>query len=111
VSPQVVEIFRECLDSVEAVFAQGKCARGSGCPRVYESHLHDIERLFGIADKRAAIGDMNVYVGTFVEVICILRVAIAHDGVGDDRIDFYYGDAWAAVRNGPQLCDATYLTD
>ena len=43
---------------------------------------------------------MNVYVWPFVQVLGVICVAAAHDGVGDDGIDLNPGNAPASICHG-----------
>ncbi len=97
---EMLEVLAESFDCVEAVFAQGKCAGRGGSPCVHQGHLHDVELLAGVAHKGAAIGDVDVHLGPLIEVVDVVGVTAAHDGVGYDGIDFDSGDARAAGSQG-----------
>ncbi len=99
---QVLEVFAERFDRVQAVFAQGKGAGGGGGPGVDQRHLHDVELLLRIAHKRPAVGDVNVHLGPLVQMKGVVGVAAAHDGVGNDGIDLDSGNARAAIAHRAQ---------
>ena len=42
---------------------------------------------------------MNVYIRPLVKMLGVIRVAAAHDGVGDDGIDFNPGNALTPIRH------------
>src|SRR5208282_507870 len=71
-----------------------------------QRHLHDVEVLRGRAHKRTAVADVNVNIRALVQMLRIVRVALTHDGSGDDGVDFDSGHARAAVSYGPQHVDA-----
>ena len=103
---EVIEVFAECLDGIEIVFAEGErpgCGRGPG---VDQGHLHDIELLWSGTQERPAVGDMNMHVGPLVEMLGVVGVTLAHDGGRDDGIDLDPGYAGTAVCNRAQDIDA-----
>ena len=108
---QMLEVFPEGFDGVQAVFAEGKGAGGGGGPGVHQRHLHHVELLLGIAHKRAAIGDVDVHFGPLVQMKGVVRVAAAHDGVGDDGIDLDSGNAGTAVAHRAQDVHAAAGSD
>ncbi len=93
----MIEIFAEGLDGVEIILAERECAsRGRG-PGVDQRHLHHIKMLRARAQKRSAVGHVNMNVRPIVEMLRVGGVALAHDGGGDDGIDFDPGHAGTAV--------------
>ncbi len=108
---EVIEIFAERLDGIEIVFAEGERAGGGRGPGVDQRHLHDIKMLRSRAQKRAAIGDVDMHVGPIVEMLRVVGVPLAHDGGGDDGIDLDPGHARAAVGHGAQNVDAAARAD
>ena len=94
---QVLEVFPEGFHGVQTVFAEGKGARGGGGPGIHQRHLHHVKLLLGVAHKRAAIGHVDVHFRLLVQMKGVVRVAAAHDGVGDDGIDLDSGNAGTAV--------------
>ena len=98
---QMFEVFAEGFHRIETVFAQGKRARCGGSPRIDQGHLHDVELLAGVAHKRTAIGDVDMNLGPIVEVVDVVGITAAHDGVGDDGIDFDSSNAGTSVGQRP----------
>ena len=111
VGPQVLEVFLERFDGIEIVLAQRECACGGGGPGIHQRHLQDVELLAGVAYERAAIGDLDMDIRALVQVLCVIRVAAAHDGIGDDGIDLDSSDAVAAIGDRPQNVDPSTRPD
>ena len=96
---QMLEVFAESFDRVQTVLAQGKGACGGGGPGVHQRHLHDVELLIGIAHKRPAIGDVDVYFRLLIEMECVVRVTAPHDRIGNDGIDLDSSNTGAAIAH------------
>ncbi len=105
------EIFLEGFHRVKAVLAQGEGAGRGGRPCVHQRHLDHVEALFCIAYERTPIGDVDVNLRTLVKVIRIIGVPVAHDGVGNDGIDFDSGHIGTAIRHRPQHIHTSARTD
>ena len=93
----MLEVFAEGFNGIEIVFAEGECARGGGRPGIDQRHLHYVVSLAGVAHERSAVGNVDVDLGPLIKVIGVVRVAAAHNRVGDNGIDFDSGYAGAAV--------------
>src|SRR6202030_2344440 len=108
---QMIEVFSKCLHRIKTVFTEGEGSGGGGSPGVDQSHLDHVKILLRIANKRSPVGNLDVYLGPLIQVIRIIGVAVAHHGVGDDRIDLNSGDARAAVGNGAKYIDSATRAD
>ena len=108
---QVIEIFAKGLDGVQIVFAERERPRRGRGPGVDQRHLHHIELLRRRAQERAAVGHVNVHIGTLVKMLRVVGITLAHDGGGDDGIDLDPGHAGTAVRHGAQNVDAAARSD
>ena len=105
------EVLPEGFHGIEIIFTQRESAGGGGGPGIDQSHLHHIETLRRGTQIGAAIGDVEVDVGPLVKMFGIIGVTSAHDGIGNDGIDFNAGDAGAAVGQGAQYVNASARTD
>src|SRR5262249_53141028 len=105
------EVIAEGVDGVEVVL--GKCERAgsSGRPRIDERRLNDLILLIAAADKAAAVFDMDVNLGPQVEAVAEIGEALAHDGVGDDRVDLDAGDVAAAAVEGARNVPSAARSD
>src|SRR5438045_7694148 len=108
---QVLEIFLECLDRVEIVFTQGKCAGSSCGPGIYQCHLHNIKLFLRATDIRASITDMDIHAWTLIEMISIVSVTFAHDVVHDQWIDLNTGNIRTSIGNGAHYVHAASRSD
>ena len=52
-----------------------------------------------------------MHLGKLIKSIAVIRVALAHDRIGDDRIDLNSVNVLTAVRHGAQDVDATTGSD
>ena len=98
----MIEIFAKGFHGVQIVFTEGEGSRGGGGPGVDQSHLHDVKTLRSRTKERAAVGDVDVYFGTLVEVLRVVGIAFAHDRGGDDGVNLNGCHAGTAVRHGAQ---------
>src|SRR5579864_9194875 len=85
---EMVEVLAKCFRGIEIVLAEGKGAGGGRSPGIDQRHLHDVKMLRSSANKRAAVVDLNVYVGAFIKMLSVIGIAAAHDRGRDDGIDF-----------------------
>ena len=90
------EVVAEGVGGVEVVFGEREGAGGGGGPGVHQGGLQHLVFVGAAADEAAAVFDEDVHVGAQVEAVAELGEALAHDGVGDDRVDLDAGDVVAA---------------
>src|SRR5207244_2979226 len=80
------------------------CGRGPG---IDQGHLHNVEAVAGVANERAPVGHVHVDIRAFIKMVSVIRVAITHDGIRDNGINFNSGNTVAAVGDRPQDVKAT----
>ena len=107
----MVKIFPERLFGIQIVLAESERSGRRGCPRVHQSHLHNIKLLRRRAQERAPIGDLYAHIRTLIEMLRIVSVAAAHDRRGDDGVDLDPSDASASIRHGTKHVNAAARTD
>src|SRR6202041_19150 len=95
---EMLEIFPERFHGVEIVFAQCESSGSGRGPGIHQRHLYDVEVLGRGAQIRTAISNVNVNFRTFVEMLGVSSISSAHDGIGNDGIDFDAGYAGTAIR-------------
>src|SRR5579871_5545854 len=94
------KIVAEGFLRVEIVFGKREGAGGGGCPGVDERGLNDLILFGRAAHETAAVLDVNVHIGTQIEIAAELRILLPHDRGADDGIDFDAGNIVAAGGKG-----------
>src|SRR5260370_16566620 len=86
---EVLEILAEGLDRVEVVLAERERTCRRRRPRIHQGHLHHIKMLWARTQKRSAVGNMNVHLRTFVEMLRVIGVPPPQHLAPNPGIDLY----------------------
>src|SRR5262249_47218910 len=85
------------LNGIKAILGKSVCARSGGSDGIYERRLNDVESLFRMLKKTAAVIDEETDIRTLVEMARVLSEDGIH-GEDDRRVHFHRGDAVLLVR-------------
>src|SRR5579883_1189869 len=96
------EIVTKSVRRVEVIFRQGEGTSGSRGPSIDQRRLQDLVSFAGATDEGAAVFDHNLHFRAEVEVVAIGGKLLAHDDIGDDRVDLNAGDVFAAGSKSPR---------
>ena len=107
----MIEILAEGFDRIQVVLAQGKGARRCRRPSVYKSHLDYVVRFLAAPNPGASFSDANVNLRQLIQVMSVVGVLPANDGIGNEGIDFDSSDVRTPTDHCCQYIDTPAWTD